>query len=109
MIRSAAAVPTRRPAATEPVNVMCRTRGCRVRATPVVSPAPRTTLQTPGGSPASTIRRAASTDVRGVSSEGFTTTVLPAARHGATPRIIWVSGAFQGVMWATTPYGSRTV
>ena len=108
-IRSAATRPTLCPAATDPVNAMCRTSSCPTSAAPTVGPSPRTMLHTPAGKPASTMRIATRLVVSGVSSDGLTTTVFPAARHGATPRIIWLIGAFHGVMWATTPYGSRTV
>ena len=43
----------------------------------------------------------------GVSSEGFTTTVLPQASAGATFQVISSSGRFQGQITATTPFGTR--
>ena len=42
----------------------------------------------------------------GVCSAGFSTTVQPAARAGATLRVIIALGKFQGVMAAQTPIGS---
>jgi uncharacterized membrane protein len=42
----------------------------------------------------------------GVSSDGFSTIVLPAASAGATLAAIWLIGQFQGVIIATTPIGS---
>lgn len=45
----------------------------------------------------------------GAFSDVFTTRVLPAIRAGAILNIIIVTGAFQGVMAAQTPYGSRKV
>ena len=45
----------------------------------------------------------------GVSSAGFSTTVLPAASAGATFHEAIVSGKFQGVISPTTPSGSRNV
>ena len=44
---------------------------------------------------------------RGVSSEGFTTTVLPQARAGATFHVISSIGRFHGHTTATTPFGTR--
>ena len=44
-----------------------------------------------------------------VCSEGFTTTVLPAARAGASFHDASRSGEFHGRMAATTPYGSCSV
>src|SRR5689334_5041535 len=41
--------------------------------------------------------------VSGVSDGGFTTTGQPAARAGATLRVIMASGKFHGVMAAATP------
>jgi hypothetical protein len=46
--------------------------------------------------------------VEGVSSEGFTTTVLPQARAGATFQVKRSSGRFHGTITATTPSGART-
>ena len=43
--------------------------------------------------------------VRGVSSAGLMTTVQPAAKAGATLRVIMANGKFQGVMAAHTPMG----
>jgi hypothetical protein len=44
-----------------------------------------------------------------VYSDGFTTTVLPAASAGAIFQDISSSGEFHGTMAATTPSGSRRV
>ena len=52
--------------------------------------------------------RELSVDV-GVTSDGFTTTVLPAASAGKSFQPSSPSGVFQGVIAATTPIGSRTV
>ena len=71
-----------------------------------VSPAPCTTLTRPGGAPASAKTRATHSPESGVSSDGFSTTALPAATAAAA----WLSGIengkFHGVMTATTPSGS---
>ena len=108
-IRRAAAAITADPPATEPVNVTCATCGWSTTAAPVVSPRPTTTLQAPRGSPAASNASATTSVDSGATSDGLTTTVLPAASDGATPRTICDSGEFHGVMCATTPSGSRSV
>ena len=45
----------------------------------------------------------------GVSSAGFSTTVLPAASAGASFHEAIASGKFHGVISPTTPSGSRNV
>jgi hypothetical protein len=45
----------------------------------------------------------------GVSSAGFSTTVLPQASAGATFQVSSISGKFHGAMAATTPAGSNRV
>ncbi len=65
-----------------------------------------TTLNTPGGKPASSKRLASSRVEVEVNSEGFTTTVLPAAKAGASFIESSRMGLFQGVIQATTPRGS---
>jgi hypothetical protein len=68
-----------------------------------------TTLTTPDGKPASTTSSASMRVDVGVTSDGLTTTVLPAASAGNSFQPRSPSGVFQGVMAATTPIGSRTV
>ena len=63
---------------------------CSTRARPV-SRSPQTTLRTPGGRNSWAIS-ASSVDDAGVVSDGFSTTVLPAARAGAIFQIIINSG-----------------
>ena len=48
-------------------------------------------------------------DVSDANSEGLSTTVHPAASAGATFWAKSMSGAFQGMIAATTPTGSRSV
>ena len=79
------------------------------QALPAVRPGPTTTLTTPSGRPASSASSAKRSAVRGVSSAGFSTTVLPAASAGASFQEAIVRGKFQGVISPTTPTGSRTV
>ncbi len=110
MMRSAAIRPTSRPARTEPVKATFRTSRCATSAAPASSPVPVTTFSTPAGSPhSSTASRASSRSDAEVNSDGFATTVLPAASAGATARPAWLSGAFQGRITPTTPKGSRRV
>ncbi len=69
------------PVVTSPVSDTIRTRGWVTREAPACSPSPVTTLKTPGGR-MSVASSASFSAVRGVSSEGLSTTVLPAARAG---------------------------
>ena len=68
-----------------------------------------TTLRTPSGSPASRAIFSNAIAVSGVSSAGFSTTVLPAASAGAIFQEAIASGKFQGTIRPTTPSGSRNV
>ena len=45
----------------------------------------------------------------GVCSAGFSTIVQPAASAGAIFHAAIISGKFQGMIWPTTPTGSRSV
>ncbi len=106
--RSAAVFATALPTAVDPVKAMRSTPGWAASAAPT-APSPVTTFTTPGGKPASSKRCASARVETGVTSEGFTTTVLPAASAGQSFQKRSESGLFQGVMAATTPTGSRTV
>ena len=79
--RSAHAIATRLPVATDPVNAMQSTRSSAQSAAPT-SPAPAIRLTTPAGRWSSS--GASSSVDSGVTSEGLQTTVQPAARAGAT-------------------------
>ena len=59
----------------------------------------------PASSASAAKRRAES----GVSSAGFSTTVLPAASAGPSFQAAIASGKFHGTIRPTTPTGSRTV
>ncbi len=109
LIVCAAPAAIERPTAVEPVNATLATSGCSTSAWPTVDPGPATTLTTPSGSPASTAIFSNSIELSGVSSAGLSTTVLPAARAGASFQPAIVSGKFHGVINATTPSGSRKV
>src|SRR5581483_8054618 len=63
------------PTAVDPVKVILWTPGCSTMAIPV-SPAPGTTLTTPGGTPASSISSASQRVDSGASSDGLSTTTL---------------------------------
>jgi hypothetical protein len=91
------------PVAVEPVNETLSKPGWATIAWPTARPPP-STLNTPGGSTALAIRPT-SRVLRGVSSEGLSTTVLPPIRAAATFCSPSTSGPFQGAMAATTPSG----
>jgi hypothetical protein len=99
----------RLPTAVDPVNATLRTSGCVTKRSPTTEPLPGMTVSTPSGRPASRASSPIRTAVRGVSSAGFTTTVLPAARAGAIPQARIGIGKFQGTMMPTTPSGSWNV
>ncbi len=109
MIVPAAPSAIRRPTSVEPVKAILATSGCSTSRCPQTLPGPATTLRTPSGIPASSAILSSSSEVRGVSSAGLRTTVLPAARAGATFQEAIVSGKFHGVIRPTTPSGSRKV
>ncbi len=98
-----------RPTAVEPVKAILSTPVCRSRASPATGPAPVTTLTTPSGTPARWSSPAMWRALSGVSSAGLWTTVLPAARAGASFEPARISGKLKGVIAATTPSGSRLV
>ncbi len=96
----------RAPVRVEPVKETLRTSGWVTSAWPVTAPLPCTMLSTPAGKPACTASSAMRTVENGVSSEGLSTTALPAASAGPHFHDAIDSGKFHGVMAPTTPYGS---
>ena len=106
---SAAPAAMPRPTSVEPVKAILATSGCSTSRAPQTLPGPATTFSTPSGTPASRAMRSSSRAVSGVSSAGLSTTVLPAARAGATFHEAMTSGKFQGTISPTTPSGSRKV
>jgi hypothetical protein len=64
---------------------------------------------TPGGTPACSKISTSLTPDRGVSEEGFMTTVLPATNAAAAGAPSSAYGKFQGAMTAHTPYGRSTL
>src|SRR5688572_17760621 len=94
------------PVASDPVNATLATSGCSTSGAPTSGPSPVTTLTTPGGKPAcSTSFMNSSVDAE-VYSDGWMTTVLPAASAGASFHASSSSGEFHGTIAATTPSGS---
>ncbi|MNV90397.1 hypothetical protein D3C71_1847810 [compost metagenome] len=97
------------PTGVEPVKLTLAISGCSVSALPQPVPLPVTTLNTPGGMPASVANSAMRSRVSGVVSEGLITMEQPAASAGITFHIPIISGKFHGTMPATTPIGSLRV
>ncbi len=88
-MESAASSMTRLPARVEPVNDTMSTLGCEAMASPTTGPTPLTKLNTPGGSPTSSITSARMNALIGATSLGLSTTVQPAANAGATFSTTW--------------------
>ena len=82
----------RLPARVEPVKEIMSTCGCLTSASPAAGPKPVTRLNTPLGRPAASTTSARMKALNGATSEGFSTTVQPAASAGATLSAIWCSG-----------------
>ena len=99
----------RRPTALLPVKLIALVPGWRTMASPTFGPSPFTTFSTPAGKPISAASAASIVAVRGVTSDGLATTVLPAARAGAIFQVNRYSGRFHGLMQPTTPSGRRRV
>src|SRR6478609_28280 len=92
----------------EPTKEMEATSGCVNRAS-TASLSPCTTLKTPAGSPASANSSAIQMAADGSFSEGFSTTVLPAAMAIGKNQRGTIAGKLNGEMMPTTPSGCRTV
>ena len=108
LTEAAANSATRLPARVEPVKLTMSTSGWVAKTSPTTGPKPLTRLKTPAGKPAAWMISVKIMALTGAISLGFNTTVQPAAKAGATLRVIWLRGKFQGVMQPTTPIGSRT-
>src|SRR5574343_2031382 len=104
-----AALTMRLPVAVEPVKEMERTSGCETNGSPALSPKPCTTLNTPGGMPASSASSPRRLAVSGDSSDIFITAVLPKARQGAVFHVAVMNGTFHGETRAQTPTGCHSV
>ena len=92
------------PTRSEPVKVTMSTAGDVVSSRPA-SASPVTTFSTPAGRSASSAATARTSAENGVNGEGFSTTVLPAARAGPTFHRLRKNGKLNGVTAATTPTG----
>ena len=97
------------PVSVSPVNEILSMPGCSAIARPTTAPGPGTTLNAPGGRPASARSSANISAVSGVTEAGFRTTAFPIASAGAIFHIAWRRGKFHGVIAPTTPTGSRSV
>src|SRR5690349_23937484 len=94
------------PTSVEPVNENFRTSGLSVSSLPTRDDCDEvTTLNTPFGNPARCASSASANADNGVNCAGLITTVQPAAKAGATLRVIMALGKFHGVTAATTPTG----
>src|SRR5437763_11691868 len=85
------------------------TLGCVTRGSPTSWPYPVTMFTTPGGNPAFSNSPPNSSAETDENSDGFQTTVLPAASAGASFHAASIKGEFHGVIAATTPTGSSRV
>ena len=81
------------------------TNGWVERNLPIFPPAPLIILITPFGNTSCTASINNKIDI-GVADAGFITTQFPAAIAGANFHAAINNGKFQGIIWATTPYGS---
>ena len=96
-----------RPTSAEPVNATPST-GASTSARPVAGP-PWITFSTPGGQPGGDARsRPRIAPVQGVSSEGLSTTLLPAISAAAAMLTASAAGKLNGAITANTPYGRST-
>src|SRR5437762_13433637 len=93
--------------AVEPTKLTAAIPGCcRIASTAALSPL--TTLNTPGGSPASVSNSAMRKPADGPRSDGFTVKLLPVASAIGNIHIGTIAGKFNGVIPAQTPKGGRT-
>src|SRR5258706_13414995 len=90
----------------EPTNEIAATFGCSSRRS-TATLSPWTTLNTPGGKPASASSCAHNIEADGSRSLGFSTNVLPHAIAIGNIHIGTIAGKLNGVMPATTPSGWR--
>ena len=96
------------PTSFEPVNETKRVLGWRTMVSPTLAPLPVTKLNTPGGSPTSSMSWWNCQAIAGESLDGFTTTVLPATIAAQVMPTQIASGKFQGGITAPTPSGMYT-
>ena len=96
------------PTAVDPVKLSFLMTGLPVKTGPITEASPVTTEKSPGGRPARRASSASARGEKGVWGAGFTRIEQPAARAGATFRVIIATGKFHGVIAAQTPTGSRS-
>lgn len=85
-----------------------RTLGCSDKGFPTPAPSPLTRLNTPLGTPTLSKISAKIAAASGVSSDGLSTTGLPAANAAANFNDVWFVGKFHGVIKPDTPIASLT-
>jgi hypothetical protein len=95
-----------RPVAVSPVKAIFAIRGFAASALPISPPGPVTMLITPSGRTSSMTSASLSID-HGVGEAGLSTVQLPAASAGASFHTAISSGKLNGMIWPTTPRGSR--
>ena len=95
-----------RPVVVSPVNPIFAIFGLVARALPTSAPGPVTTLMTPGGTTSSMTSISLRID-QGVGEAGLMTEQLPAASAGASFQAAIRIGKLNGMIWPTTPSGSR--
>ena len=93
------------PVDVPPVNEIALICGCSRIAWPALGPSPCITLMTPDGNWIDVNTSHNKFAVRGVSSLGFATMVLPMTKAGAIFQVSKYSGKFHGVISPTTPTG----
>src|SRR3954454_6515402 len=97
----------RQPTAVDPVKLIMSTSGDSTIASDGGTCDELTTFTTPGGNPASSKSSHMRMTPSGSCSGGFTTTVLPIARAGASLPDMFVTGKLYDAKQPTTPTGAR--
>ena len=95
-----------RPTVVEPVNDTRSTARWLESSSPPAAPDSATTLNTPGGRPASAAASPITRASSGVSGLGRRITVQPVTRAGTIFQMLVTKGKLYGLMAATTPTGS---
>src|SRR3569832_1901394 len=104
---AAATTEMRLPARVEQVNDTISTSGLPTSASPIFGPVPLTRLNTPGGKPAASMTSASTKAFNGATSDGFNTTVHPAANAAAGGAAGGGGGGGRGGGRAAAPTGAR--